>query len=45
MKARLGKPTSRRGSIAADERIAKIDRCTAGWTGRFPLADTAKVFQ
>jgi RNA-directed DNA polymerase len=45
VKGRLKELTSRRWSIAMDERIAKINRFTAGWMGYFQLADTPKVFQ
>lgn len=45
LKVRLKELTSRRWSIAMDERIAKINRFTAGWMGYFQLADTPKVFQ
>jgi RNA-directed DNA polymerase len=44
LKDRLRELTSRRWSIAMDERIAKINRFTAGWMGYFQLADTPKVF-
>jgi group II intron reverse transcriptase/maturase len=44
-KARIKELTSRRWSIAMDERIAKINRFTAGWMGYFQLAATPKVFQ
>ncbi|MFH9965304.1 group II intron reverse transcriptase/maturase [Streptomyces mirabilis] len=44
LKDRLRELTSRRWSIAMDERIAKINRFTAGWMGYFQLADTSKVF-
>jgi RNA-directed DNA polymerase len=44
-KARVRELTSRRWSIAMDERIAKINRFTTGWMGYFRLADTPKVFQ
>jgi RNA-directed DNA polymerase len=44
-KGRIKELTSRRWSIAMEERIAKINRFTAGWMGYFQLADTPKVFQ
>jgi RNA-directed DNA polymerase len=44
LKVRLRELTSRRWSIAMDERIAKINRFTAGWMGYFQLADTPRVF-
>jgi RNA-directed DNA polymerase len=44
LKTRLRQLTSRRWSIAMDERIAKINRFTAGWMGYFHLADTPRVF-
>lgn len=44
LKDRLRELTSRRWSIAMDERIAKINRFTGGWMGYFQLADTPKVF-
>ena len=42
---RLKELTSRRWSIAMDERIAKVNRFTAGWMGYFQLADTPRVFR
>lgn len=45
LKTRLRELTSRRWSIAMDERIAKINRFTAGWMGYFQLADGANLFQ
>ncbi|WP_338672682.1 group II intron reverse transcriptase/maturase [Streptomyces sp. SCSIO 30461] len=44
-KVRIKELSSRRWSIAMDERIAKINRFTTGWMGYFQLADTPKVFQ
>jgi RNA-directed DNA polymerase len=44
LKTRLKQLTSRRWSIAMDERIARINRFTAGWMGYFQLADTPRVF-
>lgn len=44
LKVRIREPTSRRWSIAMDERIAKTNRFTAGWMGYFQLADTPRVF-
>jgi group II intron reverse transcriptase/maturase len=43
-KGRIKELTSRRWSIAMDERIAKINRFTTGWMGYFRLADTPRVF-
>ncbi|MDF2258724.1 group II intron reverse transcriptase/maturase [Streptantibioticus ferralitis] len=45
LKDRLRELTSRRWSIAMDERVAKINRFTTGWMGYFQLADTPKVFR
>jgi RNA-directed DNA polymerase len=45
LKGRIRELTSRRWSIAMDERIAKTHRFTTGWMGYFQLADTPKVFQ
>lgn len=44
LKMRIKELTSRRWSIAMDERIAKINRFTTGWMGYFRLADTPRVF-
>lgn len=44
LKTRLKELTSRRWSIAMDERIAKINRFTTGWMGYFQLSDTPRVF-
>ncbi|MET7719193.1 group II intron reverse transcriptase/maturase, partial [Streptomyces sp. NPDC005407] len=44
LKMRLRELTSRRWSIAMDERIAKINRFTTGWMGYFQLSDTPRVF-
>lgn len=44
LKARLRELTSRRWSIAMDERIAKINRFITGWMGYFQLSDTPRVF-
>ena len=44
-KTRVKELTSRRWSIAMDERIAKVNRFTTGWMGYFQLADTPRVFQ
>jgi RNA-directed DNA polymerase len=44
LKVRLKELTSRKWSIAMEERIAKINRFTAGWMGYFQLADTPRVF-
>jgi RNA-directed DNA polymerase len=45
LKARIKELTSRRWSIAMDERITAINRYIAGWMGYFRLADTPKVFR
>jgi group II intron reverse transcriptase/maturase len=45
LKVRIKELTSRRWSIAMDERIARVNRFTAGWMGYFQLADTPKVFR
>jgi RNA-directed DNA polymerase len=45
MKFRIRQLTSRRWSIAMDERIAAINRYVVGWMGYFRLADTPKVFK
>jgi group II intron reverse transcriptase/maturase len=45
LKVRLKELTSRRWSIAMDERIAKINRFTTGWMGYFQLSDTPGVFE
>ncbi|MCC9312525.1 group II intron reverse transcriptase/maturase [Kitasatospora sp. RB6PN24] len=45
LKERLRELTSRRWSIAMDERIAKINRFTTGWMGYFQLADGAHLFR
>lgn len=44
LKMRIRELTSRRWSIAMDERIVKINRFTTGWMGYFRLADTPRVF-
>jgi group II intron reverse transcriptase/maturase len=44
LKVRIRELTSRRWSIAMDERIARINRFTTGWMGYFQLADTPRVF-
>lgn len=44
LKVRLRELTSRRWSIAMEERIARINRFTTGWMGYFQLADTPRVF-
>jgi RNA-directed DNA polymerase len=44
LKFRVKELTSRRWSIAMDERIARINRYVVGWMGYFRLADTPKVF-
>jgi len=43
-KDRIRELTSRRWSIAMDERIAEINRFTAGWMGYFQLVDAPRVF-
>jgi RNA-directed DNA polymerase len=45
LKERLRELTSRRWSIAMDERIVKINRFTAGWMGYFQLADGSHLFR
>ena len=45
LKMRIKELTSRRWSIAMDERIAQINRYVVGWMGYFRLADTPKVFR
>lgn len=44
LKMRIRELTSRRWSIAMDERIAAINRYVTGWMGYFRLADTPRVF-
>jgi group II intron reverse transcriptase/maturase len=44
LKMRVRELTSRRWSIAMDERIAQINRYVTGWMGYFRLADTPGVF-
>jgi hypothetical protein len=44
LKMRLRELTSRRWSIAMDERVARINRLTTGWMGYFRLADAPRVF-
>jgi RNA-directed DNA polymerase len=44
LKRRVKELTSRRRSIAMDERIDQINRYIVGWMGYFRLADTPKVF-
>jgi hypothetical protein len=44
-KTRIRELTSRRWSIAMDERIAKINRFTAGWMGYFQLSDASRPFR
>lgn len=43
-KDRIRELTSRKWSIAMDERIAEINRFTTGWMGYFQLADAPRVF-
>jgi RNA-directed DNA polymerase len=45
LKMRIRELTSRRWSIAMDERIAKVNRFTAGWMGYFQLADGSHLFR
>ncbi len=45
LKDRLRELTSRRWSIAMDERVAKINRFITGWTGYFQLADGSHLFR
>lgn len=44
LKLRIKELTSRRWSIAMEERIETINRYIVGWMGYFRLADTPKVF-
>lgn len=44
LKMRIKELTSRRWSIAMEERIETINRYIVGWMGYFRLADTPKVF-
>ncbi|WP_276207969.1 group II intron maturase-specific domain-containing protein [Streptomyces malaysiense] len=44
-KVRIRELTSRRWSIAMDERIAKINRYMAGWMGYFQLSDASRAFR
>lgn len=44
-KTRIRELTSRRWSIAMDERIAKINRFTTGWMGYFQLSDASRPFR
>ncbi|MEY9858237.1 RNA-directed DNA polymerase [Catenulispora sp. GAS73] len=44
LKFRIRELTSRRWSIAMDERIAAINRYVVGWMGYFRLVDTPRVF-
>lgn len=43
-KDRIRELTSRKWSIAMEERIAEINRFTTGWMGYFQLADAPRVF-
>ena len=45
LKMRIKQLTSRRWSIAMDERIIQINRYVVGWMGYFRLADTPRVFR
>lgn len=44
LKMRIRQLTSRRWSIAMDERIGQVNRYITGWMGYFRLADTPKTF-
>jgi hypothetical protein len=44
VKMRIRELTSRRWSIAMDERVRMLNRYIAGWMGYFRLADTPRVF-
>lgn len=44
LKRRIKEMTSRRWSVAMEERIAQLSRYTTGWMGYFRLADTPGVF-
>ena len=44
-KMRIKDLTSRRWSIAMDDRIGQLNRYITGWMGYFRLADTPKVFR
>ncbi|MER6529420.1 group II intron maturase-specific domain-containing protein [Streptomyces sp. NPDC001508] len=44
-KARIRELTSRRWSIAMEDRIAKINRFMAGWMGYFQLSDASRPFR
>ncbi|WP_217712253.1 group II intron reverse transcriptase/maturase [Streptomyces sp. NA02950] len=44
-KAKIRELTSRRWSIAMDERIAKIDRFMTGWMGYFRISDASRAFR
>jgi RNA-directed DNA polymerase len=45
LKMRIKQLTSRRWSIAMDERIVQINLYVVGWMGYFRLADTPRVFR
>jgi RNA-directed DNA polymerase len=45
LKTRLKELTSRRWSLAMDERVAKINRFITGWMGYFQLADGSHLFR
>jgi RNA-directed DNA polymerase len=45
LKMRIKAMTSRRRSIAMDDRVAMTNRYIAGWMGYFRLADTPGVFE
>jgi RNA-directed DNA polymerase len=45
LKMRIKELTSRRWSIAMDERIVQINSYVVGWMGYFRLADTPRVFR
>jgi group II intron reverse transcriptase/maturase len=44
-KDRIRELTSRRWSVAMDERIARINRYTTGWMGYFRLSDASRPFR
>lgn len=44
-KAKIRELTSRRWSIAMDERIARINRFMTGWMGYFRLSDASRPFR
>jgi RNA-directed DNA polymerase len=44
LKMRIKEMTSRRWSIAMDERVTRLNRYITGWMGYFRLADTPRAF-